>query len=500
MNGYADTSTSFDVLIVGAGISGINAAYRVQTQAPKGTTYSIFEARSAIGGTWDLFKYPGIRSDSDLYTFGFPWRPWREGVAIAEAPLILKYLNESVRETGIDKNIRFQHKVIDADWSSEDLRWTLSVNVGGEKVVKYSARFIILGTGYYDYDEPMYARIPGLHNFKGTLVHPQFWPEKLDYADKRVAIIGSGATAVTILPSMAEKAKFVTMVQRSPSYVFSLPNKDDPITRLLRLILPAKMAHTIIRTRWMLTAYMFFYFCRAFPNVARRLLRTATTAQLPKNISHDPHFNPSYNPWEQRLCMAPNGDFYRSMRKGKADVVTGKIDTVTEDGILMEDGTKVTADIIITATGLKIKLAGGIKPKVDGKEIKIPSKFMWKGVMLQDLPNCAFIIGYTNASWTLGADATAQMVTRLLNLMQKKNVQAAIPRLANPEDMMPAPMLNLNSTYIQKALNIMPKTGSVGQWKPRTNYIKDIKEAKYGDIQTGLELISGKSMNGHTHI
>jgi cation diffusion facilitator CzcD-associated flavoprotein CzcO len=500
MNGSIHGPNDYDVIIVGAGISGINAAYRVQTQAPKGTTYTILESRDSLGGTWDLFKYPGIRSDSDLYTFGFPWRPWTAGHAIAEAPVIMQYLKDSVKEVGIDKNIQTGRKVTGADWSTEDLVWNLEVQVGGEKIVPYKARFIILGTGYYDYDEPMYARIPGLHNFKGTLIHPQFWPEKLDYTNKKVAIIGSGATAVTILPAMAKKAKMVTMVQRSPSYVFSLPNKDDPISILMRWTLPAKWAHAIIRFRWMMAAYAFFYFCRTFPSISRKLIRLLTKLQLPKHIKHDPHFSPEYNPWEQRLCMAPDGDFYGAFRANKADIVTGKIDTVTDDGIMMQDGTKVEADILITATGLKIKLAGGIKPTIDGEELHIPSKFMWKGVMLQDLPNAAFVIGYTNASWTLGADATAQMCTRIMNMMQKKGAKAVVPRLSNPEDMMPAPMLNINSTYIQKALNIMPKTGSEGNWKPRTNYISDIREAKYGDIQSGLEFLTNKSSNGWTHV
>jgi cation diffusion facilitator CzcD-associated flavoprotein CzcO len=492
MNGYANGSTveKFDVIIVGAGISGINAAYRVQTQLPKGTTYTIFDTRGAIGGTWDLFKYPGIRSDSDLYTFGFPWRPWRAGHAIAEAPLILDYLKDSARDAGIDKNIRFHHKVISADWSSDELLWNLTVEVG-EKTVHYKGGFMILGTGYYDYDEPLQTTIPGIENFKGPVIHPQFWPETLDYAGKEVAIIGSGATAITILPNMAKTAKMVTIVQRSPSYVFSLPNRDDPLIRLMQYVLPQQLAHTITRWRWMITSYFFFYFCRTFPNAAKKIIGIAATKQLPKDFPLDPHFKPSYNPWEQRMCLAPDGDFYRSIKKGKANMVTGAIKTVNEDGIKMEDGSEVKANIIVTATGLKLKLAGGIKPSIDGKPLDISTKFMWKGVMLQDLPNACVVIGYTNASWTLGADATAQMVTRLINLMKKRGAAAAVPRLAHPEEMESTPMLNLSSTYIQKALSIMPKTGT-GQWAPRSQYFSDIRQAKYGDIESGLEFISKK--------
>jgi cation diffusion facilitator CzcD-associated flavoprotein CzcO len=495
-------STHIDVAIIGAGISGINAAYRVQTQAPKGTAYTIFESRDRIGGTWDLFKYPGIRSDSDLYTFGFPWRPWKEDKAIAEAPLILNYMRESIQETGIDKKIQFGHKVINADWSTEKLVWNLDVEVGGERK-KYTAGFIIFGTGYYDYDNPLEAVINGIERFQGKVVHPQFWPEDLDYTDKNVVIIGSGATAVTILPNIAEKAKHVTMVQRSPSYVFAIPNRKDPVTTFLRRIFSADVAYLINRMRFIFVGYLFFYFCRAFPKAARGILRSVTTRNLPASIPHDPHFSPSYNPWEQRLCMAPDGDFYRAMRKGKANVVTGAIRTVTEKGLEMESGESIKTDIIVTATGLKIQLAGGIKVSVDGKVIDIPSKYMWKGIMLQDLPNVAFVVGYTNASWTLGADATAQFVTRLLNTMAKKGARAAVPRLDHPERMKPTPMLNLNSTYIQKALKSMPKSGSAGPWKPRTNYVSDMAAAKYGNIEEGIEyLVPGQKSdakwgNGH---
>jgi cation diffusion facilitator CzcD-associated flavoprotein CzcO len=488
MNGSLEKKTDFDVVIIGAGISGINAAYRVQTQLPAGTTYTLLDSRNNIGGTWDFFKYPGLRSDSDLYTFGFPWRPWDGGKAIAEAPAILKYLHESIQDVGIDKNIRFNNKVQSMDWSSKTLKWTLNILADG-KPAKFTAGFVMFGTGYYDYDRPLEVAIPGIEKFGGTVVHPQFWPENLDYSNKNVTVIGSGATAVTLLPSLAKTAKMTTMVQRSPSYVFSLPNEDDPLMKLVKLILPAKLAHQIVRIRWMVVGYTFFYFCRTFPNVARRLIRFLTKVQLPKNISVDPHFSPAYNPWEQRLCMAPDGDFYKTLRDGKANIVTGKIKTVTKTGLLMENGETVDSDIIITATGLKIRIAGGITVTVDGKPLHIPSKYMWKGVMLQDIPNAVFIIGYTNASWTLGADATAQLTMRLINDMHKKGVKAVVPSLPNPAAMTSAPLLNINSTYIQKALEVMPKVGNSGQWRPRTNYFDDIKEAKRGDIQSGLEYL-----------
>lgn len=495
MNGTIEHSSGLDVdvAIIGAGISGINAAYRIQTQAPKGTRYAILEARDDIGGTWNFFKYPGIRSDSDLHTFGFPWRPWPERRPIADGPSIMKYLRESASTYGIDKQIRFRHRLISADWSSHNLMWTLNVRVNGEPRILH-ARFLIMGTGYFDYDEPLQASIPGLDRFKGKVVHPQFWPEDLEYEGKRMVIIGSGATAVTLLPSVAKKAEHVVMLQRSPSYVLSLPSKDK-VGGLLHRLLPSSIAYPIQRIQWILLTYILYYYCRIFPNAAKRFLKREAIRQLPKDIPYDPHFEPAYNPWDQRLCLCPDGDFYKALRKGKASIATGSITTVTETGIELQDGSFIGADIIVTATGLKILVAGGARFSVDGKPINPAEKFLWKGVMMQDLPNAAFVIGYTNASWTLGADATAQLITRLLNMMKKKNVVAAAPRLEHPEKMKSSPMLSLSSTYIQKAVSIMPKVGE-GQWAPRNNYFVDIKEARWGDIVSGLQFYKERMENG----
>lgn len=488
LNGSAHkASIDHDVIIIGAGISGINTAYRVQTQAPKGTTYTILEGRSKIGGTWDLFKYPGIRSDSDLYTFGFPWKPWTAGPSIAEAPLILKYLKDAVREQGIDKNIKFNHKVVKADWSSKDAIWTVEVDVDGD-LRKIKGRFLIFGTGYYDYETPLQTVIPGLENFKGEVVHPQFWPEDLNYTNKEVAIIGSGATAVTILPVMAKTAKRTTMIQRSPSYILGVPNGVTPIHRFMSWISPT-LAYKMTRARFLVIAYAMFYFARAFPNAARGFVRFLTTKSLPANIPHDPHFNPTYNPWEQRLCLCPDGDFYKALRDGKGNVVTGHIKTMNKNSIVMENGEEVHADILITATGLKLKFGGGINLSIDGKQYNIPTKYMWKGMMLQDLPNAANILGYTNASWTLGADATAQTVTRLMNEMHKKGARAVIPRVESPEKLHPLPALNLNSTYIKKGADALPRVGDSGPWKPRSNYFTDIRNAKWGNLTEGLEYV-----------
>lgn len=493
-NGHADSPEEFDVVVIGSGISGINSAQRIKTQCAPGTTYTVLESRSDMGGTWNFFKYPGIRSDSDLHTFGFPWRPWKSNTTIADGPSIMKYMRECAAAEGIDKKIRYNHKVTGAEWDSKKLKWTLTVDANGHQQT-FITRFIILGTGYYDYEQPMKTTIPGLDKFQGNIIHPQFWPEDYDYTGKKIGIIGSGATAVTIFPVLAQKAEQVTMVQRSPSYVLSQPGTDK-LGKIYHKFLPGSWAATLDRIRFLLIPYTFFYFCRYFPNAAKKILAAETKRQLPKHIPVDPHFKPSYNPWEQRLCLCPDGDFYKGLRRGNCDIVTGTIKTITEKGILMDSGETLQFDTIVTATGLKIFLAGGINFKVDGKPIVVGEKFMWKGIMLQDLPNTAFVVGYTNASWTLGAEATAQLFVRLINDMKRNDYVAAIPRLDNPEAMPSTPFLNLNSTYIKNALQQMPKTGAVGQWKPRVNYFLDLKEAKWGDITSDLEFFKEGQSNG----
>ena len=494
MNGHTERVADYDVIIIGSGISGINSAYRVQTQAPPGTTYTVLEGRNDLGGTWSFFKYPGLRSDSDLHTFGFQWMPWKENRAIADGASIIAYLKTCAAKTGIDKRIRYNHRVVSANWSSNTWKWTLQVDGHGQRTI-FQARFIILGAGYYDYDEPMAATIPGIERFQGIIVHPQFWPKDLDYTGKNVIIIGSGATAVTILPELAKEAKHVTMLQRSPSYILSLPN-SDPVGKLFHAILPDLWATSLDRFRFIVIGYAFFYFCHYFPSVAKFFLAKITRAQLPPIIPFDPHFVPTYNPWEQRLCLCPDGDFYRALRKGKADVATATIKTVTEKGILLDSGDTLIADMICTATGLKFKLAGGIQFIIDDKPLILAEKFVWKGVMLQDLPNAAFVMGYTNASWTLGADASAQMMTRMMNYMKRNGYVAAVPRLENPDSMPSTPMLNLNSTYIQNAVSIMPKAGTTGQWRPRSNYFRDIREATRGDITTDIQFYRESVPNG----
>ncbi|KAE9366831.1 monooxygenase flavin-binding family protein-like protein [Stipitochalara longipes BDJ] len=477
-------SLHVDVMIIGAGISGINAGYRVQTELP-GYSYAILESRNAIGGTWDLFRYPGIRSDSDLHTFGFPWRPWSKANSIADGESIRNYIKESAEKYGIDGKIRFHHKLVAADWSSEQQTWSLAVEAESEKRV-YTARFIILSTGYYDYDEPLQATIPGLNKFQGQVIHPQFWPEDLDYSGKNVVIIGSGATAITLLPNIAEKAAKVTMLQRSPSYIMALP-AVDPTGNFMRKWLPTWMSHTLVRWKFLILPFLFFKFCRAFPNAARKIIQANTKRHLPPSMPHDPNFKPAYNPWEQRLCVCPDGDFFKALQKGNSDIVTDTIKTVTSSGIQTTSGKMIDADIIVTATGLKMQLAGGARISVDGAPFDVSTKFMWKGVMLQDMPNAAFVIGYTNASWTLGADATAQTVCRLMKHMNSINASSAVPRLPVGQKIKSAPVLNLNSTYIEKAKGQLPRAGDVAPWLPRANYLADYWTSNYGNVTTGME-------------
>lgn len=480
--------TDFDVIIIGAGISGINAGYRVQTELPN-YKYTILEARGAIGGTWDLFRYPGIRSDSDLYTFGFPWRPWSDKKVIADGTSIRNYIQESAAQYNIDRKIQFHHKLLAANWSTDEQRWALSVDADGEKTTYY-ARFIIMSTGYYDYDEPLNASIPGIESFKGKVIHPQFWPEDYDYSNKKMVIIGSGATAVTLLPVVAEKAAKVTMLQRSPSYVLPLPSEDST-GKIVGHFLPNWLAFKIVRWKFLLLPFIFYKFCRAFPNAARKVIRLRTKESLPKNIPHDPNFNPKYNPWEQRLCICPDGDFFKALHKGNTDIVTDTIKTVTEHGIATDGGKKLDADIIVTATGLKMQLAGGSRISIDGKPFNFVEKFMWKGIMLQDLPNAAFVIGYTNASWTLGADSTAIHVCRMLKYIDSHGLTSATPRVAKGEKLGVNPVLDLSSTYVQKAKGLLPKAGDSGPWKPRSGYLTDNWVASYGNLTTGMQFRDG---------
>jgi len=404
-NGSAGVET-FDVLIVGTGISGINAAYRLQTESPN-TTITVLEGRGDVGGTWDLFRYPGIRSDSDLFTFGFPWEPWPYDCPIAKGPLIKEYMKNCIAKYNLDRYIRFHHHVLAADWSSETERWTITADHNGQKKV-FKANFVILGTGYYDYDKPLQAIIPGLENFKGKVIHPQWWPEEYDHSGKKMAVIGSGATTITLIPALAETAAEVTMVQRSPSYIASQVN-SSPATSWFMKILPRSFAGFCLHQKYLWQQYMVVLMCKYFPNYSRRMFMRMTIPLLPKRISWSPHFEPPYAPWQQRVCLSPDGDFFQALRDNPGtNIVTGRIDTVTESGIRMKDGTTIEADAIVTATGLQMRLGGGIAVTVNGEKIDWAGRYMWNGCMVEGVPNLMFVIGYVNAAWTLGAENTAR--------------------------------------------------------------------------------------------
>ncbi|KAE8213215.1 hypothetical protein CF327_g3229 [Tilletia walkeri] len=481
-NGHADPSgsTSYDVVIIGAGISGINAAYRLQHQAPH-KSFCIVEATSQIGGTWALFKYPGIRSDSDLATFGYAFKPW-EGADIADGQSIVEYVQKVADDAGITKKTLFNHKVTASNFSTPDREWSLTCDVQGtQKTIK--AEFVFLATGYYDYDEPLKVVIPGIDNFKGQVVHPQFWdPKKVDYDNKRVVVIGSGATAITLVPSMADRTKSITMLQRSPSYIIALP-KHDPFARIARFFLPSAIAFSLIRFKNICRIYFSYHLFRTFPAFARWFLRSQTRMALKGVVETEPHFKPAYNPWDQRLCICPDGDFFQALREKKASIVTAHIDQVVEDGIILKDGRKLDADMIVTATGLKIQLGGGVVPHVDGKPIKLSQKYVWRGSMLEDVPNMILAIGYINASWTLGSDCTALFFCRMLNYMDSKRKTLVVAKPENRSELRERPLLDLNSTYVKAATDAMPKAADRGVWRMRTNFFYDLWAAKYGSFK-----------------
>jgi len=472
----------FDVLVVGAGLSGIGAAYRLQTLCP-GKRYAILEARRSIGGTWDLFRYPGIRSDSDMFTLGFPFRPWKEAKAIADGPSILQYLRDTAREYGIDRHIRFEHRVVGASWSSRQGRWTLEVEVGSDgQRVRYTCNFLYLCSGYYSYDSGYLPPLPGRELFQGPVVHPQRWPEDLDYRGKRVVVIGSGATAMTLVPAMAETAAHVTLLQRSPTYVVALPARDV-VADTLRRLLPEQIAHHAVRWKNVLLGMAFFQFCRRAPALAKRLLRSGVAKQLPEGYPIDEHFKPRYQPWDQRLCVVPEADLFRAIRDGRAAVVTAHIDTFTADGIRLRSGERLAADIVITATGLSLLPCGGIRLEVDGAAVDPADTFAYRGVMLTGVPNFALCVGYTNASWTLRADLSSRYLCRLLNYMDRHGYSQCRPRV--PPGMRARPLLDLTAGYIQRSADRFPKQGERAPWNLNQNYLLDLASLRFSRFDDG---------------
>ncbi len=472
-----------DVLIVGAGLSGIGAAYHLQERCP-GKSYAILEAREAIGGTWDLFRYPGIRSDSDMHTLGYRFRPWTDSKSIAEGPKILRYIRDTAREGGIDRRIRFNHRVVAAAWSSAEARWTVEAErTETGETVTLTCDFLFVNSGYYRYDEGYTPEFPGIDRFGGRVIHPQHWPEDLDYVGKRVVVIGSGATAMTLVPAMAEDAAQVTMLQRSPTYVVSMPGEDG-IAIGLRRFLPDKAVYAIVRWKNVFLQGVSYRLSRKRPELMKKLLRKGVIKALPPGYDVDTHFKPRYNPWDQRLCLVPDADLFRALGDGSAEIVTDRIETFTEGGIELESGRELEADIVITATGLNLLFLGGMRITIDGEEPDIARALTYKGMMLNDLPNFAYTLGYTNASWTLKADLTSEYICRLLNHMDAAGYRICQPQVTD-SSVTEEPLLDFNSGYVLRSLDHLPKQGSKEPWKLRQNYPVDLRMLRHGPIADG---------------
>jgi monooxygenase len=480
-----------DVLIIGAGLSGIGAACHLHDTLPR-KTFAILEARSASGGTWDLFRYPGIRSDSDMFTLGYSFRPWAGATSIADGSSILEYVRSTAASRGIDQRIRYQQQAVSASWSTQQARWTVDVRDGETgQTTQLTCGFLYCNTGYYRYDEGFSPAFPGADQFTGTIIHPQHWPQDLDYAGKRIVVIGSGATAVTLVPSLAAQASSVTMLQRSPTYIVSLPSRDK-LAAKLRARLPERTAYSIVRWKNVLLSFLSYQFSRRRPEVMRRLIRKATTAQLPAGFDVATHFSPRYQPWDQRLCVVPDGDLFRAIRKGTAGIATGTIETFTPTGVRLTSGEHLDADIIVTATGLNLLLLGGLDVQIDGRPVDFSSTIGYKGMMFSGVPNLVATIGYTNASWTLKADLVAQYVCRLLTHMDKKGYRQATP-IAPPPDEPTLPFLGLNSGYVTRSLDHLPKQGSRVPWRLHQNYLRDIWMLKRGKVDDEAMVFTSSS-------
>ena len=478
MAGSDESIEHVDVLIIGAGMSGIDAAYRVQTMCPD-KSYLILEMRDRIGGTWDLFRYPGVRSDSDMYTLGFPFRPWSSEVSIAKGEAIRDYVEDTAREFSIDRRMRFGHRVLGASWASADDRWTVETDRG-----RFTCSFLFGCSGYYDYAEGYRPEWEGEEDFRGQIVHPQFWPEDLDVSGKKIAVIGSGATAVTLVPSLAEQAEHVTMVQRSPSYIVARPARDR-IAGFLQRLLPNRIAGSAIRWKNVLLTIFMYSRTRKKPERAAEWIKGMIRKQLPGDYPVEQHFSPTYKVWDQRLCLVPDGDLFASIRSGKTSVATGAIERFTPSGLKLVTGEEVEADIIVTATGLVVKLFGGVGFTVDGEKITASDRTLYKGMMLSCVPNYFLSFGYTNASWTLRSDVTAKSVCRLLNHMKAGGYTVCTPRI--PGEMEKRPVITFTSGYVQRALPFLPKQGSRQPWIVPQNYVKDRFAMRFGRIDEDLE-------------
>ena len=474
-----------DVLIVGAGLSGIGAAWRLQEELP-GATYALLERRDAIGGTWDLFRYPGVRSDSDMFTLAYPFRPWKGEKSISPGESIRTYIADTADAAGITRHIRFGTRVVRSSFSSETGLWTVETETGGAGSPParktYTASFLHMCSGYYAYDHGHQPEFPGREDFTGTWVHPQFWPEDLDYAGKKVVVIGSGATAVTLIPAMARDAEHVTMLQRSPSYLTVLPESDPTADRLRRL-LPANVAHTLLRMQYVTLTQGFYQLARRRPERVKKLLRSLAVRALQDESYVDEHFTPTYEPWDQRLCVVPDGDFFRAIREGRASVATDHIDRITETGVRLRSGRELDADIIVSATGLSLQPLGGMEIEVDGTQVDIGDTVAYRGMMLSGVPNLAFCIGYVNASWTLRADLVNRYVPRLLAHMRRKDYAIATPYAARTGD---RPLLDLTSGYVQRSKHLFPKQGERDPWRLRQNFFTDAPRMNRADVEKDM--------------
>eukprot|EP00312_Isochrysidales_sp_CCMP1244_P015357 CAMPEP_0202739516 /NCGR_PEP_ID=MMETSP1388-20130828/2905_1 /ASSEMBLY_ACC=CAM_ASM_000864 /TAXON_ID=37098 /ORGANISM="Isochrysis sp, Strain CCMP1244" /LENGTH=496 /DNA_ID=CAMNT_0049406201 /DNA_START=80 /DNA_END=1570 /DNA_ORIENTATION=+ len=476
------SSDHVDVLIVGAGLSGIGAAHHLQERCPA-KSFLLLEARHAIGGTWDLFRYPGVRSDSDMYTFGYRFRPWTDDVTMADGPSILSYIRETATEAGIDQKIRFGHRMVRAEWCSAEERWTVWAAregpspVGGQ--VKLTAKFLFNCSGYYKYDQGFTPPFPQLGDFGGRVVHPQHWPEDLDYAGKRVVVIGSGATAVTLVPAMAASAAHVVMLQRSPTYVVSEPGRDA-VALFLRRWLPAWLAYLLTRWKNVGKAILFYWLSQTYPQTVRGWLRAWAQEQLPDGFAVDVHFKPKYDPWDQRLCAVPNGDLFAALSSGRASVVTDTIQRFTAGGVLLSSGEELKADLIVTATGFTLQVMGGAELVVDGEPVAFSERVAYKGMMLSGVPNSAFTVGYTNSSWTLKADLVSEYVCRILNYMDAGGYAVQVPR-ADPA-MERHALLDFGAGYIQRSIDELPKQGAAWPWRLRMNYVADVLSIRHGAL------------------
>jgi monooxygenase len=472
-----------DFLIVGAGLSGIGAGHQFQANFPS-KTYAILEARHELGGTWSLFTYPGVRSDSDMHTLGYRFRPWADGKAIADGPAILDYVRDTAREGGVEDKIRFGVRVVRADWSSEQALWTVEAQqVDTGAVVHLTCGFLFMCSGYYRYDEGYSPQFTGIERFGGQIVHPQHWPDDLDYAGKRVVVIGSGATAVTLVPAMAPDAEHVTMLQRSPTYIVSLPGTDR-LANWLRGFLPEKVAYSIIRWKNVARIVLSYQLSQRAPGFMKAVIRKAAEKQLPPGYDIDTHLTPTYNPWDQRMCVVPDGDLFKALRNGKASIVTDQIETFTETGLELKSGAELEADVIVTATGLNMLVFGGITLSVDGEAIEVSKTMSYKAIMLSDVPNFAYAFGYTNASWTLKVDLTYSYIWRLLRHLDATGQRWCAPRLRDAT-VTETRFLDFSPGYVLRSIDTFPRAGSKAPWRLRQNYLFDLTVLSRGSVDDG---------------